>query len=189
MTEGVFRYSQAGDVPALKALWHIVFGDDLRYLDGFYRILYMPERCGLVEVDGEIISAAYLIPGARYNDKSFAYLFAVATYEKFRGRGYAALIAKRLCDDAFSSGTSGIATLPATPELISYYKRSLGMSEGFKKKGEKNEPHVSFENDWKLFSDFHGKERGHGPARLLLLMNDGSDTEKYASVVWPHVFE
>lgn len=189
MTEAYFRYSQEGDIADLKTLWHTVFGDEMRYLDGFFRILYRPERCGLLELDGKIASAAYLIPGAEYRGKSFAYLFAVATYEEFRGRGYAGLISKRLCDDAFSAGISGVATLPATPELISYYKRSLGMSEGFKKKGEKNEPHVSFERDWKLFSDFHGKEQGHGPDRLLLLMSDGSDSGKYASVVWPHVFE
>lgn len=189
MSEFVFRYSTLDDVPSLKSLWHTVFGDDMRYLDGFYRILYKPERCGIVEVNGKIVSAAYLIPGAYYAGKSFAYLFAVATYEEFRGRGYAALIAKNLCDDAFLAGVSGIATLPATPELISYYKRSLGMSEGFKKKGEKNEPHVSFKSDWKLFSKFHGKEQGHGPERLLLLMRDGSKTEEYGSVVWPHVFE
>lgn len=189
MTEGVLRYASAEDLPYLKTLWRRVFGDDYGYIDGFFRILYKPGRCCLAELDGKPVSAAYLIPGAHFDGNDFAYLFAVATFEEYRGRGFASQIAKKLCANAFSAGISGVATLPATPGLIEYYKRSLGMSEGFKKKGKKNEPHVSFERDWELFAEFHGEERGKGPERLLLLMGDGSAAEKYGPVVWPHVFE
>ena len=87
------RTSCPEDVPRQRELWQLAFGDDGAYVDNFYHTYYKPERMLLLEEDGVVqamtawFDTDFVVPGrGRYRA---AYLYAVATHPKARGRGLA----------------------------------------------------------------------------------------------------
>ena len=47
------RLSTTADIPALRRLWTLAFGDGGAYLDNFFDTYYKPERMIVLEQDGE----------------------------------------------------------------------------------------------------------------------------------------
>ncbi|MGE4483981.1 MAG: GNAT family N-acetyltransferase [Oscillospiraceae bacterium] len=132
----ILRSSLPGDEPALKRIWHTVFGDNMDYIDAFFERVYSPSSALLMEVDGNIASAVYILPigslklpGGETYPCTVSYAFA--TLPAFRSRGYGALIAKAAVEKTFSDGFSAATICPAEDSLFNYYTEKVGYGDYF----------------------------------------------------------
>ena len=109
------RMARPGEESELRALWTAVFGDEPEYLDTYFRELYAPENVRVIEADGRIVSAAHIVFfGSR------RYIYAVATYPEYRGRGYGRAVVLAAAD-----GRPAYLA-PAEPSLFRWYRESVG---------------------------------------------------------------
>lgn len=114
------EYPTDGQLPQLRALWQLAFGDSEEFLDKFYASAYAPRRCRCVVENGRVAAALYWFD-AEYEGQKFAYLYAVATHPDFRRRGLCralmadthALLAER--------GYDGALLMPEGPALRQMY--------------------------------------------------------------------
>ena len=115
----------ADDRLQLFRLWKTVFGDDDAYIRLFFDGAFQSSRCFAKKVDGRIVSALYLLDcGVKVNGEMLPgyYLYAAATEEESRGRGYmGALVeeAKRVSDEEKRL----LLLVPASESLYAYYAR------------------------------------------------------------------
>ena len=86
------RKTNPGDLPQLKALWALGFGDTEQEIEAFFAISYPTATGFCAEEDGRLIAAAYALPQElAWGEKSCrsAYLYAVTTHPDFRRQGVA----------------------------------------------------------------------------------------------------
>ena len=81
------RKTNLDDLPQLKALWALGFGDTEQEIEAFFAISYPVATGFCAEEDGRLIAAAYALPqelawGER--TAKAAYLYAVTTHPDFR---------------------------------------------------------------------------------------------------------
>ena len=50
------RTSEERDIPVLKELWKLAFGDEDAYIDHFFSRYYAPERMLVLEENGEVLA-------------------------------------------------------------------------------------------------------------------------------------
>ena len=128
------RCSTIQDIPRLRELWALAFGDDGAYVDNFFQTYYQPERMLVLEEDGVIQSmtawfdTTFVVPG----EGSFraAYLYAVATHPECRGRGMSGRLLAWADDHFRSLGIPAETTVPAEPSLHNFF-RAHGFRECF----------------------------------------------------------
>lgn len=113
------------DNPSLReqavALWQEAFGDSEEYIR-FFHNTHSSCVCLTLTQGEELTSALYLIDGELCSQKGF-YLFAAATFKKFRGKGYMAKLLQKAEDYARQNESSFIALVPAQGSLFEYYSR------------------------------------------------------------------
>lgn len=111
-------------IPQLRQLWKQAFGDSDAFLDIFFSTAFAPERCRCV-VDGETVAAALYWFSCEAGGQPVAYIYAVATHEKFRGQG----LCRRLMADTHSHlaslGYAGALLVPGDEGLREMY-RAMG---------------------------------------------------------------
>lgn len=128
------RCSVTQDIPRLRELWYLAFGDDGAYVDNFFDTYYKPERMLVLEVDGTIqamtawFDTTFVVPG----EGSFraAYLYAVATDPACRGQGMAGRLLAWADDHFRSLDIPAVTTVPAEPSLHNFFG-SNGFRECF----------------------------------------------------------
>lgn len=113
-------------IPGLINLWSEVFGDELSYIDIFFRKQY--ERCETFckVCDGEIVSAFYLLPCCLdYSGETYVgrYLYAAATKKEYRGRGIMNSLIKEAADYCAQQNIDFISLLPANEGLYGFYAK------------------------------------------------------------------
>jgi len=81
--KGTLRLAEERDIPALRALWKLVFGDTDEVLDAFFELLFPDCRTAVMEADGCIAAAAYAVAL-----ENIRYIYAVATHPDYRGQGF-----------------------------------------------------------------------------------------------------
>ena len=119
------RLSLPADIPALRALWSLAFGDDGAYVDNFFHTYYRPERVLVLEEEGQVRSmtawfdTAFVVPG-RGRSRA-AYLYAVATHPDCRGKGLAARLLKGADGYFRSLSIPAVTTVPAEPSLHNFF--------------------------------------------------------------------
>lgn len=111
-------------VSQLVELWQKVFGDDEEYIRLLVPYLDSSD-CYAIKEDGRIVSAFYLLPseikiGSRYYKGG--YLYAAATYEEYRKKGYMSSLIKEAIDSK-KGEFDFISLVPANESLYSYYGR------------------------------------------------------------------
>ncbi len=112
------EYPAAGQIPALKALWQQAFGDPESLIDGFFRHGFGENRCRCAMENGQLAGALYW-----FDCGEFAYIYAVATAEPFRGRGVCTALmadAHRILKDA---GHAGAILVPGSENLFRLYEK------------------------------------------------------------------
>lgn len=123
MIESVF--SVAPD--ELAALWHEVFGDPPALARAFFGGL-PAFGCGFAAVeDGKLLGAAYWLDGLELAGEKCGYLYAVAVYPEYRGRGLGAALSRACFVEGKRRGASYCCTAPAEPSLFGWYERILGL--------------------------------------------------------------
>lgn len=104
-------------------IWQECFGDSREYIQRFFAQTRQCARViGCIE-NGELLSVAYLLP-AEYAKKGkkrvgMYYLYAGATREQYRGKGYFAKLLQWL----FENVQVAVFLVPASEELITYYEK------------------------------------------------------------------
>lgn len=121
----LIRLSTPTDIPALRALWELAFGDGGAYLDNFFDSYYRPERMIVLEEDGLVramtawFDTTFVVPDM--GEYRAAYLYAVATHPDCRGRGLAGQLLS-WADDYFRSlNIPAVTTVPAEPSLHNFF--------------------------------------------------------------------
>ena len=111
---------KADQIPLLRRLWKAVFGDSDQFLDGFFSLAFSPERCRCVAEHGEVKAALYWFDCCCQGEK-FAYLYAVATAENYRGQGLCRRLMENTHEHLQSSGYAGAILVPASEGLRKMY--------------------------------------------------------------------
>lgn len=113
---------QPGDIPALRRLWKQAFGDADAFLDSFFAVGFSPDRCRCLWENDALAAALYWFD-CTWEEKPAAYLYAVATDEKYRGRG----LCHALMEDTHSylqgKGYAASVLVPGTRELFRLYEK------------------------------------------------------------------
>ena len=127
------RKSQPEEVPELQELFRLCFGDGPEvsglYFDRFYR----PEEFLILREEGEPRAMAGLLNLTLTEPEGktvkAAYLYGMGTHPDHQGRGFAAQLLN-YADFYLRGKRDCIITMPATPELHSFYAK-FGFSECF----------------------------------------------------------
>ena len=122
------------------ALWHTVFGDSEAEIN--YFLENCKHRACLGYFEGEKLLSMLFLVDCEYGGVSGKYIYAVATYEQCRGRGYASA----LVDFAKGAPCGFLWLIPANEGLINYYE-NLGFKPKFEPLGEYKENIVFNEID------------------------------------------
>lgn len=126
--------------PLLKQLWQTAFGDTDLFIRSFFETAFSPLRCRVANVSGETAAMLYWFDVSCRGQK-MAYLYAVATHPRHRGKG----ICHRLMADTHallkSQGYAAVLLVPQTGELQGLYasmgyRGCTGVSETFCSAGE-----------------------------------------------------
>ena len=128
------RLSTPEDIPALRGLWTLAFGDGGAYLDNFFDTYYKPERMIVLEQDSEVramtawFDTTFVVPG--WGEYRAAYLYAVATHPVCRGQGLAGRLLAWADGYFRTQGIPAVTTVPAEPSLHNFFA-SNGFRECF----------------------------------------------------------
>lgn len=109
---------------SLKKLWSETFGDDEEYINLLFDKGYVPSECFAEVIDGEIVSALYLLSGYIVNGRQKyegRYLYAAATDFRFRSKGIMSKLIKEALEYVKSNNISFVSLVPANEGLYGYY--------------------------------------------------------------------
>lgn len=110
----------------LQQLWQKTFGDSKEFIQAFFDIFDARHHVHTLSLDGNIVSVLYALPFTLlYNGKKeqVAYIYAVATDELFRGKGFMQYLMKRVHNMLAADGFSATILLPAGEQLSNYYAK------------------------------------------------------------------
>ena len=109
-------------IPGLRRLWKQAFGDSDEFLDRFFSLAYAPDRCRCITGEENVLAACYWFDCSCEN-RSFAYIYAVATDPAHRGKG----LCRKLMEDVrmllAERGYAGLILVPQDAGLRSMYRR------------------------------------------------------------------
>lgn len=120
----ITKYAKEADVPSLRRLWKQAFGDTDQLLDSFFSIAFSTDRCLCGWEDGQLVSVVYWFD-SQWKDKLIAYGYAVATDERYRGRGFCHKLLESLRQRLKKRGYYGILLIPENEKLMGFYQ-SMG---------------------------------------------------------------
>lgn len=104
-------------IPQLRQLWKEAFGDTDAFLDHFFSAAFSPDRCLCAMVDGEVAAMAYW-----FDCEEYAYIYAVATAEKHRGKGISHALMGRIHEILTERGYDGCILVPGEESLRKFYR-------------------------------------------------------------------
>ena len=109
-------------ITKLKKLWMQAFGDSPESVDGFFDTGYDQKHSAVIRLDGEPVSALYWLD-YDWNGEKLAYIYAVATDEKFRGQGYGKKLMEQAHTALHEQGYNGAVLVPAEEYLVLWYEK------------------------------------------------------------------
>ena len=134
MSDVMIRFWQPSDVPDLREIFSVSFGDPPEMVKAFHRcFLTAPEACMLAAVpeekrpEGRPVAAAYCLPGPVLRDRTrripSVYLYAFACLPAWRGRGIMKQVYTALFAEACRRAPAA-CVVPASDGLMQAYNRS-----------------------------------------------------------------
>ncbi len=111
-----------GRMRAMKHIWKECFGDEDSFIDSFLVRFYSPSAAFVHEECGEVVSMAFVVPFESAFGRT-AYIYAVATLEKYRRRGYAEEVVRGAVEWCRSAGYDVAVLIPQGDGLVRYYER------------------------------------------------------------------
>ena len=134
MTDYTLCRPDREDIPELKKLWSDIFQDSRECIDGFFRRYFSTALAAVVKCHGKVVSMAYIVHQGKYfyseNAKSCAMIYAVATANEYRRRGFGAMATDYARRIALESGFELVSLVPANSSLFSFYEK-LGFKTAF----------------------------------------------------------
>ena len=115
-------YPAPSQIPALRRLWKAAFGDSEEFLDLFFSRGFSPKRCRCLTIGGQTAAALYWFD-AEYDGQKYAYLYAVATDPKHRGRGCCRTLMEDVKELLAGQGYAGLLLVPQDEALAAMYRR------------------------------------------------------------------
>ena len=122
------------NVQALRELWKKVFMDTDDFLDIFFEKCFLPSRSKCIIVDNRAVAMLYWLDCSCKGEK-IAYIYAVATDERFRKKGLSTLLIDQTHRELSENGYAYSVLVPSSPSLFSFYE----------KKGYKNLTYINSE--------------------------------------------
>lgn len=176
----MIRFADEKDIPQLKGIWHISFGDSEEYIDMFMEQQIKNSQTVVYEEDNKIFSMFFLFRcDFSINGKTHPafYLYAAATLPQYRGKGIMGKMLEFSKSYAAENGFDFIILSPAERSLYDYYGR-FGFKACFKSQKitltlvNENEYEVNFSQN-----DFE---------KMLILRN--AEVKKADGVLWDEEF-
>ena len=104
----------------LRSLWKEAFGDTDVFLDVFFHRAFSASRCRCITEDNTVVAALYWFD-CTWQGKRLAYLYAVATSKKHRGRGLCRTLMESTHEHLRQAGYEGSILAPQSAELFTMY--------------------------------------------------------------------
>lgn len=111
-------------VPALRSLWQEAFGDSEDFLDVFHQTAFRADRCRCAAIEEEPVAALYWFD-CLHMGKPIAYLYAIATANRFQGQGICHKLMADTHHHLAGLGYKGAILVPGSKELFHLYE-SMG---------------------------------------------------------------
>ena len=112
----------SADIPNLRTLWKLAFGDTDDFLDVFFSTAYAPTRCRCIREEKGISAALYWMD-MDLSGQKFAYIYAVATDPACRGRGLCRMLMEDTAAVLTAQGYAGAILVPQEEGLRAMYGR------------------------------------------------------------------
>lgn len=129
-----FRFAQESDIPRLKELWKICFGDEDSYIDFYFEKKFKREETLLSLCNEEIAAMLTMIPTnivmADNGIIKASMIYAVATHPEFRGQGLSFKLMEQSNEYLLNNNVDASILTPATESLFKFYSRQ-GYRAGF----------------------------------------------------------
>ncbi len=113
-------YPGQDQIPQLRQLWKEAFGDDDGFLDLFFGEVFSSDRCRCVTEEDQVSAMLYWFD-CRCEDRPIAYLYAVATAKKRRGRGLCRALMENTHALLAELGYTGCLLVPGELGLFELY--------------------------------------------------------------------
>ena len=130
-----FREARPSDRTALTTLWQEAFGDPVSFIDLFFESGFAPERSRVAEQDGTLCAMLYWFD-CQLGEEKHAYIYAVATYKAFQGRGIANALMEDVHQHLENNGYDGAILSPGSESLFRFYGRMGYRTVGWIGEGE-----------------------------------------------------
>lgn len=109
-----------GQIPALKAIWKEAFGDTDAFISSFFDTAFTPERCCCISQNSEVMAAAYWFQ-VEFSGYKGAYIYAVATAQRHRGKGLCRALMEHIHEHLQTRGYDGTMLVPGDAGLRNMY--------------------------------------------------------------------
>lgn len=109
-------------LPQLRQLWKMAFGDEDSFMDCFFENGFAPERCACLLDKGSIIAALYWFD-VTVEDQKAAYIYGVATHPDYRGQGLCRRLMETTHRSLAEQGYKSILLVPQTETLRDMYRK------------------------------------------------------------------
>jgi len=115
------RQATNSDIPKLKKLWQICFGDRMRYIDVFFENMFVPENTLVAEIDKTLAGVVYVLK-RNLGKKEFLYGYAIGVFPEFRGRNICKIMLDKIKD--YTDKNNCLFGLhPANEKLAKFYQK------------------------------------------------------------------
>lgn len=135
MPDYCLRSAAASDQQSLRPLWRQSFGDSDLFIRCYEEQLFHPNWVELARLSNETVSMLTVVPTvlctARGERVPGGYIYGVATLPEHRNRGLASRLLHQAADRRLGHGMSFLSLVPDTPELLGYYRRTIGFQPVF----------------------------------------------------------
>lgn len=120
------RQADISDIPTLKKLWQICFGDRMRYINVFFEKMFVAENTVVAIADGKLAGVTYVLERS-LNGKRFMYGYAIGVFPEYRGNSICEMMLNFVKEKAEKQGCI-FGLHPANDKLAEFYQR-IGLKE------------------------------------------------------------
>lgn len=146
MSDLIIRQAKSSDVPTLKKLWQVCFGDELSYIDVFFDKMYVADNTVVAEIDNRVAGVVHLLKRTLAG-KTFLYGYAIGVFPEQRGKN----ICKSMLDKIknYTQKNDILFGLhPANEKLVEFYQK-IGLNAMYSLK-EVDATQFSYHNQYVL---------------------------------------
>lgn len=120
------RLAIVEDVPRLKEIWKLCFGDSDSFINFYFTLRFKPDQTTVYEKNGEIVAMLTMIPVQWFvGDKELkgAMLYAIATHPNHQHQGIARSLMNWATDYLRNHQKEFCVLVPAEAHLFSFYEK------------------------------------------------------------------